>query len=427
MSSHSPRKRTIRICDEHNISRKKETKIITSPPQKKYITLKIKGYKKQVSFLEFQRVKSLDKKKLFSTRDIIKAKIKDTDNEFKNKEMVYEPELMNNIALLREKELRTTIFHMAKALQSKNEKIEEETFKLYEEILNNIKKIFDKVSKEIEEKKLDILQRINVRLNECDNRHRKILEKKIHEQEIILRNLHTFTYEMQRVRENYTVIKNKILNLSENNFDLEQKIKIEEQKYDKIYSLLREYKVRINNLSHDIENLKKEKEENEKSKFLEKTKIIKIKPIKKLLLNNIETDYTNNKNTTTNHNKSARNRPKSVKESMAFSLMNKSIKQYTNKSCFYDNLSYQEIPDNKIYKSLIKIIDTMKNSKDYKIVSGVNNTLLNNNMKILPLQNKEFRKDFMDKLFSDYDILEAFKEGENEFVNKPFNKRLFIK
>jgi hypothetical protein len=33
----------------------------------------------------------------------------------------------------------------------------------------------------------------------------------------------------------------------------------------------------------------------------------------------------------------------------------------------------------------------------------------------------------MDKLFSDYDILEAFKEGENEFVNKPFNKRLFIK
>ena len=48
-------------------------------------------------------------------------------------------------------------------------------------------------------------------------------------------------------------------------------------------------------------------------------------------------------------------------------------------------------------------------------------------MKILPLQNKEFRKDFMDKLFSDYDILEAFKEGENEFVNKPFNKRLFIK
>ena len=232
---------------------------------------------------------------------------------------------------------------------------------------------------------------------------------------------------MQRVRENYTVIKNKILNLSENNFDLEQKIKIEEQKYDKIYSLLREYKVRINNLSHAVENLKKEKEENEKSKFLEKTKIIKVKPIKKLLLNNIETDYTNNKNTTTNHNKSARNRPKSVKESMAFSLMNKSIKQYTNKSCFYDNLSYQEIPDNKIYKSLIKIIDTMKNSKDYKIVSGVNNTLLNNNMKILPLQNKEFRKDFMDKLFSDYDILEAFKEGENEFVNKPFNKRLFIK
>ena len=107
--------------------------------------------------------------------------------------------------------------------------------------------------------------------------------------------------------------------------------------------------------------------------------------------------------------------------------MNKSIRQFTNKANYYDNLNFQEIPDNKLYNCLIKIIELIKNSNDYKIVSGVNNTLLSNNMKILPLQNKEFRKDFMDKLFSDYDILEAFKEGENEFVNKPFNKLLFIK
>ena len=48
-------------------------------------------------------------------------------------------------------------------------------------------------------------------------------------------------------------------------------------------------------------------------------------------------------------------------------------------------------------------------------------------MKIVSLQNKEFRKDFMDKLFNDYELLSAFEEGENEFVNKPFNKRLFEK
>ena len=262
--NHSTKKRTIRICDEHNISRKKETKIITSPPQKKYITLKIKGYKKQVSFLEFQRVKSLDKKKLFSTRDATKNKIKETDNQYKNNQIVYEPDIMNKIALLREKELRTTIYHMSKALQSKSKSLEEETMKLYEEILLNIKKIFEKVSKEIEEKKLEILQRIQIRLNECDNRQRKLLEKKIAEQETILRNLHTFTYEMQRVRENYGIIRNKISNLSEKNFELEQRIKVEDQKYDKIYSLLREYKVRINNMAHTIDNYKKEEKENEK-------------------------------------------------------------------------------------------------------------------------------------------------------------------
>ena len=237
---------------------------------------------------------------------------------------------------------------------------------------------------------------------------------------------------MQRVRENYGIIKNKISNLSEKNFELEQRIKLEDQKYDKIYSLLREYKVRINNIAHTIEKYKKEekgekeeKEENEKVEDIQKENKLELK---NLILNNIETEYTNNKVTTTNNNNKNKNlRPNSVKESMAFNLMNKSIKQFNNKINFYENLNYQEIPDNKLYNCLIKIIETIKNSKDYKIVSGVNNTLLSNNMKILPLQNKEFRKDFMDKLFNNYELLQAFEEGETEFVNKPFNKHLFDK
>ena len=420
--NHSIKKRTIRICDEHNVPHKKTMRLITAPPKKRYITLKIKDYKKQVSFAEFQRVKALDKKKLISTRDATKNKIKETDNQYKNNQIVYEPEIMNKIALLREKELRTTIYHMSKALQSKSKSLEEETMKLYEEILLNIKKIFEKVSKEIEEKKLEILQRIQIRLNECDNRQRKLLEKKIAEQETILRNLHTFTYEMQRVRENYGIIRNKISNLSEKNFELEQRIKVEDQKYDKIYSLLREYKVRINNMAHTIDNYKKEEKENEKVNIINHKEF---EP-KSLILNNIETEYTNNKIITTNNNKNNL-RPKSVHENIAFDLMNKSIKQFTHKANYYDNLNFQEIPDNKLYNCLIKIIDGMKNSNDYKIVSGVNNTLLSNNMKILPLQNKEFRKDFMDKLFNDYELLSAFEEVENKFVDKHFNKLLFEK
>ena len=370
---HNTHKRTVRICDENNVPVKKSMHLITSPPKKRYITLKIKDYKKQVSFGEFQRIKALDKKKLISTRDANKAKIKDTDTQYKNNKIVYEPEIMNKIAVLREKELRTTIYHMSKALQSKSQNLEEETLKLYEEILINIKKIFEKVSKEIEEKKIEILQRIQIRLNECDNRQRKLLEKKIAEQETILRNLHTFTYEMQRVRENYGIIKNKISNLSERNFELEQRIKLEDQKYDKIYSLLREYKVRINNIAHTIEKYKKEekgekeeKEENEKVEYIQKENKLELK---NLILNNIETEYTNNKVTTTNNNNKNKSlRPNSVKESMAFNLMNKSIKQFNNKINFYENLNYQEIPDNKLYNCLIKIIDTMKNLKIIKLL-----------------------------------------------------------
>ena len=48
-------------------------------------------------------------------------------------------------------------------------------------------------------------------------------------------------------------------------------------------------------------------------------------------------------------------------------------------------------------------------------------------MKIVSLQNKEFRKDFMDKLFNDYELLSAFEKVENKFVDKHFNKLLFEK
>ena len=91
--------------------------------------------------------------------------------------------------------------------------------------------------------------------------------------------------------------------------------------------------------------------------------------LKNLILNNIETEYTNNKVTTTNNNNKNKSlRPNSVKESMAFNLMNKSIKQFNNKINFYENLNYQEIPDNKLYNCLIKIIDTMKNLKIIKLL-----------------------------------------------------------
>jgi hypothetical protein len=90
---------------------------------------------------------------------------------------------------------------------------------------------------------------------------------------------------MQRVRENYGIIRNKISNLSEKNFELEQRIKVEDQKYDKIYSLLREYKVRINNMAHTIDNYKKEEKENEKVNIINHKEF---EP-KFLILNHLET------------------------------------------------------------------------------------------------------------------------------------------
>ena len=108
-------------------------------------------------------------------------------------------------------------------------------------------------------------------------------------------------------------------------------------------------------------------------------------------------------------------------------ILNKRLNKINTKTLYYNNLIHSQIPDNKIYKVIKRILDSKRNNKKYKIVSGINNNLLNENMKNLPIQNKEFRKEFMKSLFEDRELLNVLNEKEDDYLNRPFTKYLFQK
>ena len=102
-------------------------------------------------------------------------------------------------------------------------------------------------------------------------------------------------------------------------------------------------------------------------------------------------------------------------------LMEKKIKYFKFKKHFYQSLLYYEIPNNKIYNTLLNLIEIKKNE-----FNSINN-IKNNNMNIIPVQSKFFRNDFMELLFKNKDLLNAINKGEKSYINEVFNKRLFSK
>ena len=391
-----------------------------SPFYKKKIKLKIKGLNKEVSLHEFKKIKALDKKKLISERDIYKNQIKLLERDYHNLQVVYDPQIMDKISENREVDLRNTIYHISKQLFNKSINLHAETDELYSQLLENIKKIYQKVLKEISDKRLDIIQRIELRLGDCEYRQKKLLDEKITEQETILRSLHSFTYDMQRVKDNYEIIRKKINHLLESNFELEQKIKKENHRYSQINSLLKEYKNRINDMVKSINEMRVENEVNQ-------TNILKTEKGKTMndiftntenMATNIETEFTN-----INNRLNTVSTVQNKNESNSILLLNKNYKYMLNKKNYIEKKHNNTIPDNSIYNTVIKTLNKMKHSANYWSMFNINSKVLSTSMRTIPIQNQEFRKEFMQELLNNPELLEAI----NDDSNNTFKRNLFVR
>ena len=112
-------------------------------------------------------------------------------------------------------------------------------------------------------------------------------------------------------------------------------------------------------------------------------------------------------------------------EKNIINVLQKDIEIWKNKIVNIANKYKDNIPDNEIYFALTKIVEALRLDKSNKFFGQNNNNVINTSMMALPVQNKQFRKIFLDLLFRNKDIFEAIRTGQKNDVDKYFNKNLF--
>ena len=76
---------------------------------------------------------------------------------------------------------------------------------------------------------------------------------------------------------------------------------------------------------------------------------------------------------------------------------------------------------------MTEIVEALRQDKNNKFFGqyNINSNIINKSMMSLPVQNKQFRKIFLDLLFRNKDIFEAMRNGQKNDEDKFFNKNLF--
>ena len=106
-------------------------------------------------------------------------------------------------------------------------------------------------------------------------------------------------------------------------------------------------------------------------------------------------------------------------------LIKKEIKNLNNKKKEIIKRINENLPNNEIYMSIINIVEQLRKVKSHSIIDGINNKYMKGYMKAIPIQDKQFRKLFMEILFNDKKIYESIKNKTKENKNDLFNKNIF--
>ena len=108
----------------------------------------------------------------------------------------------------------------------------------------------------------------------------------------------------------------------------------------------------------------------------------------------------------------------------SLNLIKKEIKNLKNRQ---NDLLYKinyKMPNNDLYQSVINIIEDLRNDKTNLIVDGINNQFIKSYMKAIPIQDKDFRKKFLNILFNDKNVLESIIKATNHYNYNFFNKNI---
>ena len=432
---------------------KKKKKTTSLSPKKleekkdnvKYVKLRIHGKEQRVKYDELKYVKNLDKEKLQATKDSMIQMMKRKIEFHKNQQEVYNMQILNKIAIERETELRDTVVNLQYEIRKKRKREKEEIELLYKAILIEVNRIYQKISEEIDSRKSELMDRIMLSIANCDYKQNLLLEAKIKEQEEFFRHLHMFTFEMQQIKDNFNESIQKIKDFTESNYELKKNIIQEKLKFYHITTVMKEFKKRNNYMINKIMEYKTmthrshiKEEINNKNKNKKTNLLIEIN--NNNTTGNRITNYTEyiTKNNKTESNDDIFKKHKNNflditednfhKRNFEINIINvlkKDIDMWKNKLMVLIRKYKEAIPENQIYSSLIEIINALKKDKTNKFFGDIADENLIENMMTLPVQNKQFRKIFMELLFRNKNIFEAIRKGQKNELDKYFHRNLF--
>ena len=165
----------------------------------------------------------------------------------------------------RENELRGHINNLLIKYRTKDPELNIKNInELSGQILSNIKTLEEQTKIDIKEKKKDMETRIKLRLVDSEINYNKELEKKVKEQQEILKSLHEFTQDMKRIKDNYDSIKEKADNFLKENDFYRNEIKKFEEKNEELKNEIMKLKHENNKMNIKLMGNKQKKlEEND--------------------------------------------------------------------------------------------------------------------------------------------------------------------
>ena len=125
---------------------------------------------------------------------------------------------------------------------------------LEEQIMHNIQTLEEQSKQDIREKKKDMETRIKLRLIDSEINYNRELDKKVKEQQEILKALHEFTTDMQKISNNYNSIKDKAEYYLKENTMYKNEINELEEKNEELKNEIMKLKHMNNKLSIRLMN-----------------------------------------------------------------------------------------------------------------------------------------------------------------------------
>jgi hypothetical protein len=368
----------------------------------------------------------------------------------------------------RETQIRKHIDNLDFVHAENIDKVKQDVASLIEDVNNNINVIEQKMKHDIDDKKRDIENRLNIRLMDSEYSHRMLLENKIKEQESFMRTLHSFTTEIIKIQNNYKKSKNQVISLLVNNEVLEDNITKNKKITEKLLKEMTNLKSVIFSIKNEIYLVYKLKNEESNLKSKEEEFNKKIKKIKNRQL------YDSPKNNLLATGNKFENQRNLIKNSMSkINLVNPN-KSKTQSNFFQSNINKEFrllkyhmasellvlLKNKNVYLELIQKFPRIEQSLKHlcNIMFGLSNKIRKVNKLIhlnvqctnilkstvykitknIKKQNyveaydkiadnkeiyldKNFRKRFINNLVSNQDVLELFKD--EKFPNITISNR----